>query len=327
MKVAVVGLGAMGGYIAARMLEAGLAPTALVTRRHLGPLRDHGLRLESGGRSDAWPIEVSDEPAALGLQDLIVLAVKATSLPSIAASLRPMIGPRTLILAAMNGVPWWFFHGLDPVQAARPLEAVDPGGRVTAALPPAQTIGCVLHLAASMPEPGLVRHALGNRFIIGDPIARGTGSVGRAPTVVELFCRAGLDAIVAEDIQAEVWFKLWGNMTMNPVSALTGATMDRILQDDDARHFMSRAMLEAGEVSKRFGIELPVTPEERHRVAAQLGAFKTSMLQDVEASRPIELDALVGTVIEIADRLGIDVPNIRALMGLTRLRAQTLGLY
>jgi 2-dehydropantoate 2-reductase len=317
----------MGGYMAARMLAAGLAPVALVTPRHLEPLRQKGLRLQSGGRETAFPITASSDPGTLGEQDLILLSVKATSLPGIATVLGPMIGPRTLIVAAMNGVPWWFFHGLDAGQAGTPIEAVDPGGVVSAALPPQQCIGCVLHLAASMPEPGLVAHAFGNRILLGDPMARGSDTSGRAPPVAELMCRAGLGAEVSGDIHAEVWYKLWGNMTMNPVSAITGATMDVILKDDDVRAFMSRAMLEAGDVSRRVGIALPVSPEERHLLAAQLGAFKTSMLQDVEALRPIELDALVGSVIEIAGRLGVEVPNIRALMGLARLRARRLGLY
>jgi 2-dehydropantoate 2-reductase len=327
MKTAVVGLGAMGGYMAARMLAAGVPTVALVTPRHLEPLRERGLRLVDGALQTSHPILASNDPNELGRQDLVILAVKATSLPAIAPTLAPMIGPETLIVAAMNGVPWWFFHGLDDTQAQTPIEAVDAGGAISRALPPAQCIGCVLHLAASMPEPGLVVHAFGNRFLLGDPLARGSGGTGRASAVVELMCRAGLDAVAADDIHAEVWYKLWGNMTMNPISAVTGATMDLILKDDDVRAFMSRAMTEAGEVSKRVGISLPVTPEERHKVAAQLGAFKTSMLQDVEASRPIELDALVGSVIEIADRLGVEVPNIRALMGIARLRARQLGLY
>lgn len=333
MRIAVVGLGAMGGYMAARMLAAGLEPVALVTPRHLAPLATHGLRLLHDGVETAHPITASDDAATLGQQDLIVLAVKATSLSAIAPTLVPMIGPQTLIVAAMNGVPWWFFHGLDETQARTPIAAVDPAGAISAALPPRQCIGCVLHLAASMPEPGLISHAFGNRFLLGDPLARparGDSSVDRserAAPIVELFRSAGMDASLSEDIHADVWYKLWGNMTMNPLSALTGATMDVILRDDDVRNFMTRAMLEAGEVSRRFGITIPVSPAERHKLAAQLGAFKTSMLQDLEAGRPIELDALVGTVIEIADRLGVEVPNIRTLMGLARLRARQLALY
>lgn len=326
MKIAVVGLGAMGGYMAARMLAGGLSPVALVTRRHLAPLKAQGLRMQSEGRQTAHPITASDDPRILGRQDLVVLAVKATSLPSIAPTLAPMIGPDTLVVAAMNGVPWWFFHGLDSSQSDAPIAAVDAGGRVSAALPPQQCIGCVLHMAASMPEPGLVLHSFGHRILLGDPLARGAGA-GRAARIVELMHGAGLDAVLADDIHAEVWYKLWGNMTMNPVSAITGATMDVILRDDDVRDFMARAMIEAGEVSRKFGIQLPGTPQERFELAAKLGAFKTSMLQDVEASRPIELDALVGTVIEIADRLDVAVPSIRVLMGLARLRARQLDLY
>ncbi len=327
MKTAVVGLGAMGGYMAARMLAAGIDVAALVTARHLAPLRAHGLRLVADGRETSHPIAASTDPAELGRQDLVILAVKATALPGLAPALAPMIGPKTLILTAMNGVPWWFFHGLDAAQARNPIAAVDPGGVVGKALPPRQCLGCVLHLAASLPEPGRVVHAFGNRFLVGDPLARGSGGAGRATDVVALMSRAALDVATADDIHGDVWYKLWGNMTMNPMSAITGATMDLILKDDDVRAFMSRAMTEAGAVSQRVGITLPVTPEERHQVAAQLGAFKTSMLQDVEAGRPIELDALVGSVIEIADRLGVEVPNIRALMGIARLRARQLGLY
>ncbi|MGE0800781.1 MAG: 2-dehydropantoate 2-reductase [Lautropia sp.] len=329
MRIAVVGLGAMGGYIAARMLAAGLAPAALVTPRHLAPLAERGLELRAAEGSGRWPIRASARAAELGVQDVLVLALKATALPAIAPTLAPLIGPRTLIVAAMNGVPWWFFHGLDAGLAARPLAAVDPGGVVGAALPPAQTIGCVLHLAASQPAPGVVEHAFGNRFLIGDPLARGAAGSARdrAPPLIALFAGAGMEAAAVDDIQAEVWYKLWGNMTTNPISAMTGATMDRIFADPDVRAFMRRVMVEAGEVSRRFGITVPGTPEERFALGEQLGAFRTSMLQDVDGNRPIELDGLLGTVIEIADRLGVAVPDIRTLMGLTRLRAQTLGLY
>ena len=345
MKVAVAGLGAVGGFIAAKLLAAGQAPVALVTERHLEPLARHGLRLESNDGSGAWPIHASTDPAALGVQDLVIVATKATALASLAPKLAPMIGPSTLVLAAMNGVPWWFFHGLDETLAKTPLDSVDPGGAITRALAPAQVLGGVVHLAASMPEPGLVRHSFGKQVIVGDPLARLTGAdaggaIGtptstaaaaaaspRAARVAALLAQAGIVAPQAADIHREVWSKLWGNLTMNPVSAITRATMATILADRDVRDFMSRAMLEAGELGERVGIPVPMTPEARHRIAERLGDFKTSMLQDVEARRPIELDAIVAAVVEVADRVGHPVPTIRALLGLTRLHARGLGLY
>jgi len=336
MKIAIAGLGAIGGWIAARLLAAGERPVALVTARHLAPLERHGLRLRAGSDEQSWPIRASDVAGDLGVQDLIVVACKGTALGAVAPALAPMIGPQTLILSAMNGVPWWFFHGLAPAMAGEPLQSVDPGGAISRALPPQQVIGGVVHIAASMPEPGIVIHDFGQRVIVGDPMARrpnggaGNASVAsgdRSAAIGALFRKAKIDAPVAPDIHREVWSKLWGNMTMNPVSALTGSTMATILADGHARTFMAQAMVEAGTVGERLGIAVPMTPAERFELAAQLGNFKTSMLQDVEAGRPIELDALVGAVIEIAVRVAVPVPTIAALMGLARLQARERGLY
>jgi 2-dehydropantoate 2-reductase len=336
MRIAIAGMGAIGGWIAARLLAAGEAPVALVTGRHLEPLARHGLRLRDGGTERSWPIRASASAAELGVQDLVVIACKATALAAMAPTLAPMVGPGTLILTAMNGVPWWFFHGLAADMAREPLQSVDPGGAISRALPPRQVIGGVVHIAASMPEPGVVVHDFGDRVIVGDPMARrpdgptGSGSApanDRSVPIAALFRAAGIDAPVAADIHREVWAKLWGNMTMNPVSALTGATMATILADGDARAFMAQAMIEAGVVGKRLGISVPMTPEERLEIASKLGHFKTSMLQDVEAGRPIELDSLVGAVTEIARRVAVPVPTIDALLGLARLQARERGLY
>lgn len=331
MKIAIAGLGAIGGWIAARLLAAGEQPVALVTPRHLEPLARHGLRLRHADAEQRWPLQASDRAADLGPQDLVIIACKATALGGLAPALAPLIGPKTLIVSAMNGVPWWFFHGLSPAMAKQPLESVDPGGAISRALPPDRVIGGVVHLAASLPEPGLVDHSHGDRIVIGDPMRRrsdgGHAGDDRAGALVELFRHARIDTPWASDIHAEVWSKLWGNMTMNPVSALTGETMDVILADRDACDLMARAMIEAGDVGRKLDIPIPMTPEARLNIAAGLGAVRTSMLQDVNAGRPIELDALVGAVIEIADRVGVPVPTIRGLMGLARLRARQLGLY
>lgn len=350
-RLTVAGLGAVGGFIAARLLQAGmpdLQVSALVTPRHLEPLRSNGLtlRCERAGPAGAGefttgerttgeglasehtirvPIAASARAADLGVQDIVVVATKATSLVSIAPAIRPLLGPDTIVVSAMNGIPWWFGAGLDHPALREPLETVDPGGRLATAMAPECVVGCVVHLTASMPEPGVVHHGFGQRLIVGSAVRRQDDEPARR--VANLFAQAGLDAPVVPSIQAEVWSKLWGNMTMNPASMLTMQTTDRILADADVRDYLSRAMLEAGAVGERIGIPMPMTPEQRHAVAGQLGAFKTSMLQDFEAGRMVELDALVGAVIEIADRVRVNVPFIRSLMGLARLRAAAAGLY
>ncbi|HVL55941.1 MAG TPA: 2-dehydropantoate 2-reductase [Burkholderiaceae bacterium] len=325
MRTCIYGLGAIGGFVAARMLEHGLEPTAVVRGRTLEVVRERGLQLDEGGRRQSWPLRVALRADELGVQDVVFVSVKTTALADVAAAIGPLIGPDTVIVSAMNGVPWWFFHGLDATLAAgAPLRSIDPHGAIGAAMPEAQVVGCVVHMAAETRGPAQVRHHFGQRFILGDPLQPGSPREAR---VAELLRAAKLEVETSARIQRDVWLKLWGNMTMNPVSALTGATADRILDDPDALEFMSEAMREAARIGERIGLPIPMTPEERHRITRRLGAFRTSMLQDVDARRPLELDALVGAVIEIGERVGVPTPTIRALMGLARLHAQTLGLY
>jgi 2-dehydropantoate 2-reductase len=325
-KVCVVGLGAIGGFVAHRLVEGGQPVSALARGATLASVRRRGLVLRDASdpeRGRAVSIAASDRPAELGPQDLVILAVKTTALPSIPASIGPLLGPDTVVLSAMNGVPWWFFHGLGERWRATRLDATDPGGALAAAMPPERVVGCVVHMSASSPEPGVVRHAAGDRFIVGEP---GGASTARLDAVAALLRGGGLQAETSSRIELDVWLKLWGNATMNPVSALTGATMDVILDDALVRRFVSDAMSEASRIGEAIGLPIEMTPEERHVITRRLGAVRTSMLQDVEAGRPIELDALVAAVCEMGRLTGVGTPNFDALLGLTRLMARTRGL-
>lgn len=328
MRICIVGLGAIGGVFAGRLgsrLPAGEVDLCALARGvTLEVVRREGLQLESAARRVIVPLRVADDPAALGLQDLVIATVKGPALPGVAPAVQALCGAHTRVLSAMNGVPWWFFDGLEgPAQGLR-LESVDPGGVVHAAVPAAQVIGCVVHLSATTPAAGVARHVNGQGLVVG--AAAGPGDAA-TEAVAALLERAGFAVTRSARIQREVWYKLWGNLTMNPVSALTGATADRILDDPLVRAFCSAVMREARALGAAFGIPIEQEPEERHAVTRRLGAFRTSMLQDLEAGRPLELDAIVGAVREIGLRLGIATPNIDALFGLARLLARQRGLY
>ena len=328
MKITVVGLGAVGGLIAARLALAGHEVSAIARGATLGAVREHGLRLRMGGVEQRAQVRVEAQAATLGAQDVLVIALKGPSLPGMAAQLRPLIGPHTLIVPAMNGVPWWFLQTpqlaarLSP--EARRLTSVDPQASIEHHLPLPQVLGCVVHLTCSQPEPGVVQHGFGERLILGEPLG---GSSERTERLVQALQHADFKAETSNDIRREIWFKLWGNMTTNPVSALTGATAERILDDPLVRAFMLRAMAEAAAIGAQIGCPIEQSGEERLKVTRQLGAFKTSMLQDSEAGRPLEIDALVTAVHEIGGKLGIATPNIDTVLGLTRLMARTRGLY
>jgi 2-dehydropantoate 2-reductase len=235
-----------------------------------------------------------------------------------------LIDANTLVLTAMNGVPWWFCDGLGVAFASKRLSSVDPRGAIAAAIPSSQTVGCVVHASCFVESPGVIRHRQGMGLILG--AADGKPNA-RVDELVSLFSKAGFDATHSPQIQRDVWFKLWGNMTMNPISAITGATTDRILSDDLVRDFVTRIMLEAKEIGARFGIPIEQAPEDRHAVTLKLGAMKTSMLQDVEARKSVELDALVASVKELGVMTEVPTPYTDALLGLARLHARTLSLY
>ena len=327
-KVCIVGAGAIGGWLGAGLARAGCHVSMLARGQTLAALQQGGLQLHSGPAHaplvQTHRVHASDDARAIGPQDLVVVAVKAPAMRDVALQLAPLLRPATVVLTAMNGVPWWFLQGFGGALQGTRLHAVDPSGEITAAVPAHCIMGSVVHASCTALGPGVVRHGFGNRIILGEP----SGRAGeRAVALAGLLARGGFDAPVTEHIQQEVWFKLWGNMTMNPVSAITGADSHSILDDDLARGFCSQVMAEAKQIGERMGITIDQQPEDRHALTRKLGPFKTSMLQDVEAGRAVELDALVGAVKELGGLTGVATPFTDALLGLSRLHARVRGLY
>ncbi|VVE21286.1 2-dehydropantoate 2-reductase [Pandoraea eparura] len=327
MKVTIIGAGAIGGLIGLRLAAAGEAQVSALARgATLAALREHGWRVKQGETLAAAPVAAAhplEDAVQLGVQDLVVIAVKGPALTQVAPAVASLLGPQTLVLPAMNGVPWWFCKGVTPF-GDDALTSVDPQGAIGEAIPLANVIGCVVHASAATAAPGLVDHRMGQGLIIGEP---GGGVSERVQRLAGLLTRAGFEVKASQDVRLDIWYKLWGNLTMNPVSAITGATIDRLLDDPLVRGFCSAAMREAAAIGAKIGCAIEQSPEDRHAVTAKLGAFKTSMLQDVEAHRPIELDALVSVVREIGQRVSVATPNIDALLGLTRLFGRVHGLY
>ena len=323
-KVAIVGAGAIGGWMGLHLAQAGAQLSVLARGDTLSALQNNGLQLHEGGALHTLPVKASNEAAALGIQDLVVISVKAPALASVAAQVGPLIGPNTVVLTAMNGVPWWFLQGFGGPVNGRSLQCVDPDGAIAYALPAPHIMGCVVHASCSVDAPGVVRHHFGDGLIVGEPKGQVTP---RAQALHALLKTAGFNATLSPQIQKDIWYKLWGNMTINPISAITGATTDRILDDALVRQFISSVMLEAKAIGEKMGISIEQQPEDRHAVTRKLGAFRTSMLQDVDAGKPVELDALVSAVRELGQLTGVETPMTDALLGLSRLHAKELGLY
>ncbi len=323
-RICVVGAGAVGTFLGVHLAREGAEMSALARGRTAAALRAHGFRFEENGAVLTAPVRVAEDTGALGPQDLVVLAVKGPALPALAASVRPLLGPDTVVLTAMNGVPWWFFHGLGGPHDGAPVRAVDPDGGIAAAIPVRHVIGGVVHATCSVREPGLVRHGFGRGLIVGEPTG---GASGRVTALADRLTAAGFETTVSKRIQADVWYKLWGNMTMNPMSALTGATCDRLLDDPLLDRFTLAIMAEAAAIGERIGCPIHQSGQERNAVTRKLGAFKTSMLQDVEAGKPLEIDGLLTAVSEIGQRVRVPTPGTDALLGLARVFAAGRGLY
>jgi 2-dehydropantoate 2-reductase len=326
MRICVIGAGAIGGVIAARLATAaegtdgGLDVSVLARGATLAAIRERGLRVfpapGNAGEPVTARVAASDDAAELGEQDFVVVAVKAQSMAGVAASVRGLLGPATAVLSTLNGVPWWFLDGFGGPAAGRHLDSVDPGGFIASVLPAARVIGGTVHLSASSPAPGEVSWRSGNGMIIGE--LDGSSSP-RLDALASVLRAGGLDVTVSARVRDDVWYKLWGNLTLNPICALTGASTGPALDDDLVRDFISRAMLEARAIGERIGCPIAQSPEDRHAVTRKLGDFVPSMLQDARAGRPLELDALTGAVRELGALVGVPTPNVDAIHGLTRL--------
>lgn len=332
MKIAILGTGAIGGFIGARLALADPQHqhsqiSAYARGANLSALRQHGWRLQTAQQLHQTAVyAASDNAAELGPQDVVIIAVKAPALVSIAQSIGPMLTPQTLIVPAMNGVPWWILRGLPNLDPH--LRSIDADRQLEQLLAYPQVAGCVVHASCTVPEHGLVHHVMGQGLILGLADQQSADQTqALLDGLLQRLQSAGFEASLSQAIRRDIWYKLWGNLTMNPVSAITGATIDKILDDPLLREFCSAAMREAATIGAAIGCELTQDPEARHAVTRKLGAFKTSMLQDVLAGRTLEIDSLVGAVHEIAGKLALPVPHISALFGLVRVFAQERGLY
>ncbi|TMH69198.1 MAG: 2-dehydropantoate 2-reductase [Betaproteobacteria bacterium] len=324
MKICIVGAGAVGGLIGARLAHAGVDVSAVARNATAAALREHGWRLQIGGQTITAPVRAVRQASELEPQDYVVIAVKGPAMAGVAPIVRTLVHPETTIVTAMNGVPWWFFHGLPGAFEGLPLATIDPDGVIAAAVPVERVIGAVVHLTCSTLEPGVVRHGVGNRLIVGEPKG---GSSARLLAFAELLREAAFEVEVSPRIQQDIWYKLWGNMTMNPISAFTGALADRILDDPLVNQFCLDVMAEAAAIGAAIGCPVAQSGADRMAVTRKLGAFKTSMLQDVEAGKAVEIDALLSAPREIGARAGVPTPYLDTLLGLARLHARVHGLY
>jgi 2-dehydropantoate 2-reductase len=316
MKIGIVGAGAIGGFIGVPLAKAGHTVSVLARGATLAALSTGCWTVERQGERAEANVQASDDAAELGPQEVVVIAVKGPALADAAPAIGPMIGPDTVVMPAMNGVPWWFLlKGVGSLPTTA-LASVDPQGVIARAIPLHHVVGGVVHASAYTAAPGHVIRQAGNGLIIGEPSG---GPSERVAMLGAHFIDAGFDIVQSENIRRDIWYKLWGNMTMNPISAMVRATSDTILADDCVRAFMARVMEEAREIGRRIGCEIHESVEARMEVARKLGAFKTSMLQDAEAGRPLEIDSIVAAPREIAHRLGLETPNLDTLLGLARL--------
>jgi len=324
MKICVVGAGAIGGYLGARLAAAGEEVTFIARNRNLEAIQAHGFRLilEDGAELHAASARAARHCADAGEQDAVLLTVKAHQVRDLLPDLRALFGPRTMVVTLINGVPWWYFHKLAGPHEGRSLESVDPGGVLAAQIEPWRIVGSVVYPAAELVAPGVVKVIEGNRFTLGEP--DGTRSE-RVEALSQALMRAGFKAPVAKDIRSEIWVKLWGNLSFNPISALTHATLQDICRFPPTRALAATMMGEAQRVAEALGVRFKITLEQRLAGAEAVGAHKTSMLQDVENGRALELQALVGAVVELGRITGVPTPTIDAIFAATSLLAQTLA--
>jgi 2-dehydropantoate 2-reductase len=323
MRICIVGAGAIGGYLGARLALAGEHVTLIARGAHLEAIKQHGLTLQlaDGASELAQPALATSDMAEAGPQDVVFVTVKAQSLPAIAPAMRALYGPQTSVVTAQNGFPWWYFHKHGGPYEGQRVEAVDPGGVIAAHLEVDRVIGCVVYPAAELAGPGIIRHIEGNRFSLGE--LDGTKSA-RAQLIAQTLINAGLKAPVRPHIRDELWVKLWGNLAFNPISALTRARLNAICQHPLTRALAHDMMAEGQAIAEKLGITFEISIEQRIDGAKRVGAHKTSMLQDIEAGRSTEVDALVGAVVELGRLTGTPTPHIDAIYASVKLLEQSL---
>lgn len=323
MRICIFGAGAIGGYMGAKLAAAG-ADVSLVARGpHLAAMQARGLTLIEEGGTRTVPVRAASDPAALGPQDYVIVTLKAHSVPAVVPQLSRLLGAEGTLVSGVNGLPWWYFHRHGGPLEGRRLESVDPGGLQWDGLGPDRVLGCVVYPAAEVVEPGTVRHLEGNRFSLGEPSGEKSD---RALRLSEALTAAGLKAPVRPRLRDEIWVKLWGNLSFNPISALTGATLDRLCTDPGTRAVARSMMLEAQAIAERLRVKFPIDVERRIDGGAAVGAHRTSMLQDLEAGRPMEIEALVGSVAELGRIVNLPTPTIDTVLALVRLRAKVAHL-
>lgn len=324
MKICIFGAGAIGGYLGVKLAQAG-ADVSLVARGpHLAAMQADGLRLIEESGETCVPVRASEDPAALGVQDYVIVTLKAHSVPGVVAKMAPLIGPETTVVSGVNGVPWWYFHRVGGELEGTRLASVDPGDVQWDGFGPDRVLGCVVYPAAEVIRPGVIRHVEGNRFSLGEPSGEKSE---RALALSKALASAGLKAPVRPRLRDEIWVKLWGNLSFNPISALTHATLDVLCTDPGTRGVARGMMGEAQEIAEKLGVKFPIDVERRIDGGAAVGAHRTSMLQDLDAGRPMEIDALVGSVQELGRITSTPTPTIDTVLALVQLRGRVAGLY
>jgi 2-dehydropantoate 2-reductase len=322
MKICIIGAGAIGGYLAVCLERAGYPVTVIARGANLAAIRERGLTLHSadGLHQTIRPAQATDDMASAGQHDLVIAAVKAHQLAAIAPAMRALYTPDTIVLPAQNGIPWWYFHGHGGPYDGHQIMSVDPDGILTTQIESERIIGCVVYPAAELEAPGVIRHIEGERFTLGELSGARTERIQR---VSQLLAKAGLKAPIRASIRTDIWVKLWGNLALNPVSALTGATLAAICRFPPSRALVAAIMAEAQAIAERLGISFGISIEQRIAGAEQVGEHKTSMLQDIEAGRSTEIDALVGAVAELGRLVGVPTPHIDSVEAAVRLLERT----
>lgn len=323
LKVCVVGAGAIGGWIAARLALAGEDVGVLARGATLARISANGIELHSEGRVDTVRVRNGATAADLGPQDVVIVATKAYALPGLAETVRSLMHPRTIVLPLANGLPWWYFLPPGLPLAGLRLRNVDPHGALERAIALPQVLGLSVVAACHSPEPGVVKHSAGSKLVLGEPAG---GLSERVETIAQLLKSAGFDAVASSDIRRDIWFKLLGNACFNPLSLLTGAANDELIEEPRLHPLFVQMISETLAVGARLGLTLDIDPVQRIAQARKLGRIKTSMLQDFEGGRPIEIDAILGALVEAAAAVPMPVPQLETVLGLVRLRARTAGL-